>query len=73
MKPPLRCRGRSRHQCSFNRQPVRSPHILGPPPDDYTDPYNQVSSQEHVPLVANPSPFQHRDFCDDEYEDHILF
>ncbi|KAG6370442.1 hypothetical protein JVT61DRAFT_12061 [Boletus reticuloceps] len=28
------------------------------PPDNYTDPYNQVSSQANVPLVANVSPFQ---------------
>ena len=51
-----------------------APHTSpGLPLDDYVDPYNRVSSQEHVPLVANPSPFQCRDFCDDEYEDRKSF
>jgi hypothetical protein len=39
--------------------PYASP---GLPPDDYADPYNQESSQAHVPLVVNTSPFQHGDF-----------
>ena len=51
-----------------------APHTSpGLPPDDYMDPYNRASSQEHVPLMANPSPFQRRDFCNDEYEDRIPF
>ncbi|KAH0840080.1 hypothetical protein J3R83DRAFT_1047 [Lanmaoa asiatica] len=46
--------------------PYASP---GLPPDDYADPFNQVSSQAHVPLVANASPFQREYLYDDEYED----
>ena len=46
--------------------PYASP---GLPPDDYADPSNQASSQAHVPLTANASPFQRSDFYDDEYED----
>ncbi|KAF8121855.1 hypothetical protein EV363DRAFT_1559012 [Boletus edulis] len=46
--------------------PYASP---GLPPDDYADPYNQVSSQAHVPLVANPSPFQRGNLYKDDYED----
>ena len=46
--------------------PYTSP---GLPPDDYVDPSNQASSQAHVPLAANASPFQRSDFYDDEYED----
>jgi chitin synthase len=47
--------------------PYASP---GLPQDDYTDPFNQASSQAHVPLVANA---QHGDFYDDEYEDRKSF
>ncbi|KAG6372221.1 P-loop containing nucleoside triphosphate hydrolase protein [Boletus reticuloceps] len=50
--------------------PYASP---GLPPDDYVDPYNQVSSQAHIPLVANASPFQCGNFYDDEYEDRKSF
>ena len=50
--------------------PYASP---GLPPDDYADPFNQVSSQAHAPLVANASPFQRADFYDDEYEDRKSF
>ncbi|KAF8439408.1 hypothetical protein L210DRAFT_3673100 [Boletus edulis BED1] len=46
--------------------PYASP---GLPPDDYVDPYNQVSSQAHVPLMANASPFQHGNLYEDDYED----
>ncbi|KAF8428889.1 P-loop containing nucleoside triphosphate hydrolase protein [Boletus edulis BED1] len=46
--------------------PYASP---GLPPDDYTDPYNQVSSQAHVPLMANASPFQRGNLYEDDYED----
>ncbi|KAF8437697.1 P-loop containing nucleoside triphosphate hydrolase protein [Boletus edulis BED1] len=46
--------------------PYASP---GLPPNDYTDPYNQVSSQAHVPLVANASPFQRGNLYKDDYED----
>ncbi|KAF8141128.1 P-loop containing nucleoside triphosphate hydrolase protein [Boletus edulis] len=50
--------------------PYASP---GLPPDDYADPYNQVSSQAHVPLVANPSPFQRGNLYKDDYEDRKSF
>ncbi|KAH0835778.1 hypothetical protein J3R83DRAFT_9621 [Lanmaoa asiatica] len=50
--------------------PYASP---GLPPDDYADPFNQVSSQAHVTLVANASPFQRGDLYDDEYEDRKSF
>ncbi|KAG6370849.1 P-loop containing nucleoside triphosphate hydrolase protein [Boletus reticuloceps] len=50
--------------------PYASP---GLPPDDYADPYNQVSSQAHVPLVANASPFQRGNLYDDDYEDRKSF
>ncbi|KAH0833480.1 hypothetical protein J3R83DRAFT_12603 [Lanmaoa asiatica] len=50
--------------------PYASP---GLPPDDYADPFNQVSSQAHVPLVANASPFQRGDLYDDEYENRKSF
>ncbi|KAF8439427.1 hypothetical protein L210DRAFT_858136 [Boletus edulis BED1] len=33
------------------------------------DPYNQVSSQAHVPLVANASPFQCGNLYDNDYKD----
>ncbi|KAG6371429.1 hypothetical protein JVT61DRAFT_9442 [Boletus reticuloceps] len=46
--------------------PYASP---GLPPDDYKDPYNQVSSQAHIPLVANTSPFQPGNLYDNDYED----
>jgi len=41
--------------------PYASP---GLPQDDYADPFNQASSQAHIPLVANA---QRGDFYDDEY------
>ncbi|KAF8119292.1 chitin synthase-domain-containing protein [Boletus edulis] len=50
--------------------PYASP---GLPPDDYTDPYNQVSSQAHIPLVVYASPFQRGNLYDDDYEDHKSF
>ncbi|KAF8440069.1 hypothetical protein L210DRAFT_3671727 [Boletus edulis BED1] len=50
--------------------PYTSP---GLPPDDYADPYNQVSSQAHVPLVANASPFQRGNLYEDDYEDRKSF
>ncbi|KAH0836636.1 hypothetical protein J3R83DRAFT_8354 [Lanmaoa asiatica] len=50
--------------------PYASP---GLPPDNYTDPFNQASSQAHVPLVAATSPFQHRYLYDNECEDRKLF
>ncbi|KAF8433780.1 P-loop containing nucleoside triphosphate hydrolase protein [Boletus edulis BED1] len=50
--------------------PYASP---GLPPDDYADPYNQVSSQAHVPLVANASPFQRGNLYEDDYEDRKSF
>ncbi|KAF8438194.1 hypothetical protein L210DRAFT_3647176 [Boletus edulis BED1] len=43
------------------------------PPDDYADPYNQISSQAHVPLVANASPFQRGNLYEDDYEDRKSF
>ncbi|KAG6370506.1 hypothetical protein JVT61DRAFT_11435 [Boletus reticuloceps] len=45
----------------------------GLPPDNYADPYNQVSSQAHVPLVANTSPFQCGNLYTDNYEDRKSF
>ncbi|KAF8447874.1 P-loop containing nucleoside triphosphate hydrolase protein [Boletus edulis BED1] len=50
--------------------PYASP---GLPPDDYADSYNQVSSQAHVPLVANASPFQRGNLYEDDYEDRKSF
>ncbi|KAH0831304.1 glycosyltransferase family 2 protein [Lanmaoa asiatica] len=50
--------------------PYASP---GLPSDDYADPFNQASSQAHVPLVAAASPFQRGDLYDDEYEDRKSF
>ncbi|KAG9310142.1 glycosyltransferase family 2 protein [Chiua virens] len=50
--------------------PYASP---GLPPDDYADPFNQVASQAHAPLVDNASPFQRGDIYDDEYEDRKSF
>jgi chitin synthase len=47
--------------------PYASP---GLPQDDYADPFNQASSQGHIPLVANA---QRGDFYDDEYEDRKSF
>jgi chitin synthase len=47
--------------------PYASP---GLPQDDYADPFNQASSQAHIPLVANA---QRGDFYDDEYEDRKSF
>lgn len=47
--------------------PYASP---GLPPDEYADPFNQASSQAHVPLVANA---QRGDLYDDEYEDRKSF
>ncbi|KAI9573831.1 hypothetical protein HD554DRAFT_2034985 [Boletus coccyginus] len=41
--------------------------------DDYADPSNQASSQAHVPLMANASPFQCGEFYDDEDKDDKLF
>ncbi|KAG6371380.1 P-loop containing nucleoside triphosphate hydrolase protein [Boletus reticuloceps] len=46
--------------------PYASP---GLPPDDYKDPYNQVFSQAHIPLMANTSPFQHGNLYNNAYED----
>ncbi|KAF8451084.1 hypothetical protein L210DRAFT_945547 [Boletus edulis BED1] len=43
-------------------------HPQDSPPDDSADPFNQASSQAHVPLVAKASQFQHVDFYDNENE-----
>ncbi|KAF9225027.1 glycosyltransferase family 2 protein [Gyrodon lividus] len=52
--------------------PYQSPGVAG---DDspYADPFNQASSQAHVPLVGNSSPFQRADLYDDEYDERKSF
>ncbi|KAF8836252.1 glycosyltransferase family 2 protein [Paxillus ammoniavirescens] len=52
--------------------PYSSPGLAG---DDaaYADPFNQASSQAHVPLVGNASQFQRGDLYDDEYDERKSF
>ncbi|KIJ64935.1 glycosyltransferase family 2 protein [Hydnomerulius pinastri MD-312] len=56
--------------------PYSSPGLAGedsPFSNSYADPFNQATSQAHMPLVNNASPFQRGDHYDDEYDERKSF